>query len=80
MTMKVFLRSRATGLYWAGPDTWAATIEGAFDFMCMSQATRFALEQGLPQIELVLKYAGVADVVPVPLLTELDGPDRRAAA
>jgi hypothetical protein len=77
--MKVFLRNRATGLYWAGPDAWAATTEGAFDFFGIPQASRFAREQQFPRMELILKYADLPDEVPVPLLAERPPSNRRAA-
>ena len=68
--MKVFLRNRKTRLYCAESSEWVPAAGQAFDFTSVSLATRFALDQRLLEIELVVKYDLLPDEVPVPLLPE----------
>jgi hypothetical protein len=68
--MKVFLRNKKTRLFCADPDGWTGAVEQALDYSSISQATRFALDEELPFIELVVKYDILPDEVPVPLLPQ----------
>ena len=80
--MKVFLRSRITRLYCAESNEWSAATGQALDFTCIARATRFALAESMPGIELVLKYDMLPDEVPVPLLAQwrdFGQPDSAAA-
>jgi hypothetical protein len=81
--MKVLLRSRMTGLYCADPEGWAAGSEQALDFTSIPRAARFARDEGLSGVEMVVRYHTVPDEVVVPILPEwceLDGPPRATAA
>jgi hypothetical protein len=68
--MRVLLRNRITRLYYADPNGWAAGVGQAFDFISLPQATRFALDGSLPEIEIVLRYDSLQDEVVMPLLPE----------
>jgi hypothetical protein len=67
--MKVLLRNRRTKLYYIGRDESGVRHEDALDFGNISSATEFTLEQKLPDLEIVLRYANCADEVPLPILS-----------
>jgi hypothetical protein len=80
--MRVFLRNTKTRLYWAGSSAWAVASGKALDFISVPRAARFAYAEGLPEIEIVLKYDALPDEVIVPMLPEwrdFDRPESAAA-
>jgi hypothetical protein len=68
--MRVFLRNKTTRLYCAGSNGWAATEGQALAFRSVHQAARFALDEKVPQAEIILKYDLLAEEVAVPVLPE----------
>jgi hypothetical protein len=56
------------GLYYAGPNKWAATAEQAHQFTSVSQAARFGLDNGLPDLELTQACHTLPDEIAMPLL------------
>ena len=70
LPMKVYLRNRLTRLFCADSNGWAVASGQAFDFTSVSRATTFALDEHLPNIELVLMYYTLPQEVALPLLPE----------
>ena len=68
--MRVFLRNTKTRLYCADSNRWAAALGQALDFTSVPHATRFALDERLPEIEIVVRYDSLEEEVTVPLLPE----------
>ena len=54
--MKVLLRNRETGRYYAGPNEWSAKSSVAHDFEEVQSAIRFVRTQKLSGMEAVLRY------------------------
>jgi hypothetical protein len=70
LTMRVFLRNRQTRLYCAAADRWTVVLAEAFAFSDIQHATRFALDQKLPEVEIVVRCDLVDQEVAMPLLPE----------
>jgi hypothetical protein len=68
--MRVFLRNTKTRLYCADSNGWAAAAGQALDFTSVPHAARVALDESLPEIEIVVWYDSLAAEVVVPLLPE----------
>ena len=68
--MRVFLRNRQTRLYRAAPDRWAEARGEALHFASVQQAARFALDEKLPEAEIVVRYDLLEQEVAMPLLPE----------
>jgi hypothetical protein len=80
--MRVFLRNTKTRLYCADSNGWAAAAGQAFDFTSVPHAARFALDERLPEIEIVVRYDSLEEEIAVPLVPEwcdLHHPDAAAA-
>ena len=78
--VRVLLRNKETGLYLAGIGREVGASRHALDFPSLSQAAKFALEQQVPDLEIVLSYANEAHQVPLPLLPEWHELEQRRAA
>jgi hypothetical protein len=70
LDMKVLLRNRKTRLYYVGCDQLGAELDRAQDFCSIPRAARFTLEQKLPDMEIVLRYATCPGEVPLPVLPD----------
>src|ERR1035441_9117132 len=68
--MRVILRNKRTRRCCAGPNEWVATDAQALHFPNVALATRFALDENLPDTELVIMYDVVPQEVALPLLPE----------
>ena len=68
--MKVYLREKKTRRYHAGSEGWAAAAGEARDFISVAQASRTALNERLPEVEIVLKWEMLPDEVVAPVLAE----------
>ena len=78
--MRVFLRNKKTRLYRADSNRWLAAVGQAFDFTSVPRAARFARDEKLPGLEIVVKYDTLQDEVVVPVLAEWCDIDRPLAA
>jgi len=76
--MRLLLRDRRTARYYAGLNQLAADPDRALDFGDVPSAARFALEQKLAGMELILRYDSWATEIPLPLLPEWCLFDERA--
>ncbi|HVV00159.1 MAG TPA: hypothetical protein VHH88_02280 [Verrucomicrobiae bacterium] len=54
--MKVFLRSKNTGLFYAGPDTWTSDSTQAFEFRGPDTALDVVSDGNLPAMEVVIHF------------------------
>jgi hypothetical protein len=54
--MKIFLQDKRTGFYVAGGNEWSESSSEAFDFPNYDKAVAFAVEYGLPRVQVVLKF------------------------
>ena len=82
MSMRVLLRNTKTLRYCTSARGWVATAGQALEFASIPQAVRFALDEKLPGIEVVVEYNFLPEVV-VPLQPEwcdFDSPGCGAAA
>jgi hypothetical protein len=68
--MRVLLRNKRTKLYYVGRDRSGQSQTDALDFGQVSKATRFTLEQKLPDMEIVVRYDACQGEVPLPVLPE----------
>jgi hypothetical protein len=68
--MKVFLRNRQTRLYCAAPNGWTVASTEAVAFPDIQIATRFALDQNLPEAEIAVRSDLLDQEVVMPLLPE----------
>ena len=69
LSMRVLLRNTRTLRYCTGSRGWVATAGQALEFASIPQAVRFALDEKLPGIEVVVEYNFLPEVV-VPLQHE----------
>ena len=69
MSMRVLLRNTKTLRYCTSARGWVATAGQALEFTTIPQAVRFALDEKLPGIEVVVEYNFLPEVV-VPLQPE----------
>lgn len=65
--MRVLLCNNRSGLYYEASGRWGADREQAYDFGDSHAAIRFAAENGLQGVELVLAYSDPALDVTLPL-------------
>jgi hypothetical protein len=56
MKMKVLLRKRKTGQYYAGSKEWSGNSSVAHDFETVESAAELAWNQRLADTEMVLRY------------------------
>ena len=70
LKMKVLLRSRQTGCYYAGPNEWSAKSSVAHDFEEVQSAIRFVRTQKLSGMEAVLSYDDPACDLVLPLMVD----------
>jgi hypothetical protein len=68
--MRVFLRNRTTRQYWGVLAGCGAEREQAFDFGSVPRAARFALEESLAEVEIVLTCYLFPDEVTLPVVPE----------
>ena len=54
--MRVILRNKKTGLYYAGCDQWIPEASQALDFDEIEHAGQLAFEVGFTELEVVLSY------------------------
>ena len=69
LSMRVLLRNTKTLRYCTSARGWVATAGQALEFASIPQAVRFALDEKLPGIEVVVEYNFLPEVV-VPLQPE----------
>ncbi len=65
--MRVLLCNNRSGLYYEASGRWGANREQAYDFVDSHKAIRFAVENGLKGVELVLAYQDSALDITLPL-------------
>jgi hypothetical protein len=68
--MRVLLRNTKTLRYCAGSEEWAAVAGQAIEFPTIPKAVRFAIDEKLPAIEVVVQYNFLPELV-VPLLPQV---------
>jgi hypothetical protein len=68
--MRVLLRNKRTRLFYVGPNLSGLKHEEARDFGDVPRAAKFTLEQKLPDVEIVLRYAVCPGEVPLPVLAD----------
>lgn len=68
--MRVLLRNRKTRCYYGGSRWPAVERQWAFDFRSLPGATKFALEEKLADMEIVLSYDNPDCQIPMPVLPE----------
>jgi hypothetical protein len=68
--MRVFLRNKQTRLYCADVNEWAAAVGHALEFTSVPHAARFARDENLPGIEIVVRCDLLAEEVAMPVLPE----------
>jgi hypothetical protein len=77
--MRVFLRNKQTRLYRADANGWAAAVAQALLFTSVRQAARFALDEKVPEAEIVVRCDLLEQEVALPLLAEwCESPDAHA--
>ena len=78
--MRVFLRNKQTRLYCASSSEWAPEMAQALLFTTVPHAARFAFDEEVSEVEIVLKYDLLDQEVSLPLLRELcDAGEPRSA-
>jgi hypothetical protein len=79
--MRVLLRHKKTRLYRTAANGWVAAEEQALGFTSVHHATRVALNERLPEAEIVMKSELMQEEVTMPVLPEyLDFDQGDAAA
>jgi hypothetical protein len=79
--MKVYLRNRESRLYCAASNRWEVSITQALAFRSVRQAARFAIDQKMPEVEIVLRSDLLEEEVTLPLIPQwCDIGEPRAAA
>jgi hypothetical protein len=79
--MRVYLRNRESRLYYAASDGWAAARTQALVFRSVRQAARFAIDEKVPEVEIVLRSDLLEEEVTLPLIPQwCDIHEPRAAA
>jgi hypothetical protein len=79
--MRVYLRNRESRLYYAASNGWAVAITQALVFRSVRQAARFAIDEKVPEVEIVLRSDLLEVEVTLPLLPEwCDLAEARSAA
>jgi hypothetical protein len=65
--MHVFLRSKQTQVYYAGPGRWSPRRGQALDMESFENANRACQQEGLANMEALLRYEVIAAEVAVPI-------------
>jgi hypothetical protein len=79
--MRVLLRNTQTGLYYARRYRWVAEPSRALDLGDIERASRFALEENVTPVEVILSYNNPICQLALPVRLEwLGGKAGRAAA
>ena len=68
--MRVLLRHKKTRLYYVGLNQMAGEHSQARDFTSVPQAARFALAEGLPEVEIIVRSDYLASEIPFQPLPE----------
>jgi hypothetical protein len=68
--MRVLLRHKKTRLYYVGLNQMAREHNQARDFTSVPQAARFALAEGLPEVEIIVRSDYLASEVSFQPLAE----------
>ena len=68
--MRVLLRNKQTRLYCASSNGWTSATAQAILFTSVRQAARFALEERVPEAEIVVRCDLLEQEVALPLLPE----------
>ena len=68
--MRVLLRHKKTRLYYVGVNQMAGEHNQARDFASVPQAARFALAEGLPEAEIIVRSDYLASEIPFQPLPE----------
>jgi hypothetical protein len=68
--MRVLLRHKKTRLYYVGLNQMAGEHSQARDFTSVPQAARFALAEGLPEVEIIVRSDYLASEIPFQPLLE----------
>ena len=68
--MRVLLRARRTKLYYAGLNGSGGEHERGLDFGNVRNATRFAFEEKLADMEIILRYDSCGAEIGLPVLAE----------
>ena len=71
--MKLFLRNKGKGLYYASCNRWVADPSQACDFDEIEHAGQLAFEEGISEVEVVLSYGDSKCELAVPVRLEWDG-------
>jgi hypothetical protein len=67
MNARILLRSRPSGLFYAGSANWVSRREEAFDFQHPEDATQMSRQQQWKGMELIFSYDDPACDLVVPL-------------
>jgi hypothetical protein len=70
MKMKVFLRNREMGQYYAGSNGWSGNTSVTHDFETVESAVELARSQKFADMEVVLRYDDPACDLVLPLRQE----------
>ena len=76
--MRVLLRNRWTKFYYVGPNQMDTEHEKGLDFGDVRSAAKFAFEERLPYMEIILRYDSCGGEIPLPVLAEWCLFDERA--
>jgi hypothetical protein len=68
--MRVLLRNRQTKLYYVGPRQLDTRQEQAVDFGSVSSAAKFAGDEKLRDMEIILRFDSCGGEIPLPVLPE----------
>ena len=71
--MRVILRNRSSGLYYAICNQWVSDPSQALDFDEIEHAGQLAFEEGLTELEVVLSYEGFARELALPIRRQWHG-------
>ena len=65
--MKVLLRNRGAGLYYAGRKHWVGRPEAAADLMSIERATELSYDENFDQMEILVNYDDSACELVLPI-------------
>jgi hypothetical protein len=71
--MRVILRNRRTGLYYAICNQWVSDPSQALDFDKIEHAGQLVFEEGLTGLEVVVSYEGFARKLALPIRRQWHG-------
>lgn len=72
--MKIFLQHKHTSLYFLSKGRWSKNSVDALDFPNYDKAIEFALENKLPNVHIVLKFADYPYNIRLPFRKKLPQP------